>query len=99
MGTQPMPPSDSTIRIPGKRLGMCEYSQSVHASNELTMNNADRAAGSESVDGLITCDDEPTCRLTTVSVSSHAAKKMSQYPEWIDGSPSFSGFSLKDTAL
>src|SRR6516164_2052505 len=43
--------------------------------------------------------DEPTWRHTTVPVSSHAARNGSQYPVWMDGRPSGSGFSENDTAL
>ncbi|BBX86896.1 hypothetical protein MAUB_47690 [Mycolicibacterium aubagnense] len=39
--------------------------------------------------------DDPMCRLTTVPVSAHAAIIGSQYPEWMVGSPSIAGFSLK----
>src|SRR6204780_5416704 len=43
-------------------------------------------------------DDEPMCMLTTVPVSSQAAKKGSQYPLWMLGSPRWGGISLKHTA-
>lgn len=38
------------------------------------------------------------CMFTTVPVSSQTAKKGSQYPEWIDGSPRYVGISLNVTA-
>src|SRR6202167_4923385 len=43
-------------------------------------------------------DDEPMCMLTTVPVSSQAAKNGSQYPLWMLGSPRWGGISLKHTA-
>ncbi len=43
-------------------------------------------------------DDEPTCMLITVSVSSQAAKKGSHSPEWIDGNPRLGGISQNVTA-
>src|SRR5262245_14703450 len=43
-------------------------------------------------------DEEPTWQHSTVPSSSHAAKSGSQFPEWIDGMFSASGFSLKVTA-
>ena len=44
------------------------------------------------------CDDDPMCMHTTVFVSWHAVKNGSHSPEWIDGSPSLGGISLKHTA-
>src|SRR5690348_5724108 len=38
-------------------------------------------------------DDDPTCMLITKRASSHDLKTGSQYPVWIDGSPSLVGFS------
>ena len=49
------------------------------------------AGASDDVDGAL--DDEPTCRHTTVPVSSHAARSGSQYPVCNDGSPRRSGSS------
>src|SRR6202034_2724528 len=43
-------------------------------------------------------DDEPMCMLTTVPVSSQAAKNGSQYPLWMLGRPRWGGISLKHTA-
>ena len=51
---------------------------------------------SGAVDGA--CDDDPTCRHTTVPVSSQARMSGSQWPVCSDGSFSFSGASLNDTA-
>ena len=63
----------------------------------LKLNVAATATGaSPEVAGI--CDDEPMCMHTTVFVSWHAAKNGSHSPEWIDGSPSLGGISLKHTA-
>src|SRR5687767_7910724 len=43
-------------------------------------------------------DDEPMCMQIVVFVSSQAAKKGSQKPEWIDGNPRWGGISEKVTA-
>src|SRR5580692_12187389 len=43
-------------------------------------------------------DDDPTCRQRTVSDSQHAAKRGSQWPEWMDGMWSAEGFSENVTA-
>ena len=43
-------------------------------------------------------DEEPMCMHTTVRVSEQAAKKGSQYPLWMLGSPRWGGISLKHTA-
>ena len=51
---------------------------------------------SGAVDGA--CDDDPTWRHTTVPVSSQARMSGSQWPVCSDGSFSFSGASLNDTA-
>ena len=55
-------------------------------------------SGGESDDGMRVLEEDPTWRFTTVSVSSHAAKNGSQYRVWMEGRPSFSGFSVKATA-
>ena len=64
-----------------------------NVSVELTMNGA-----SGDVDGIF--DDEPMCMLTTVSVSSHAAKNGSQYGpcRGPTAGRAGSGFSEKATA-
>ncbi len=63
----------------------------------LKLNVAATATGaSPEVAGI--CDDDPMCMHTTVFVSWHAAKNGSHSPEWIDGSPSLGGISLKHTA-
>jgi hypothetical protein len=43
-------------------------------------NSAPSTCGGESFDGTNVCDDEPTCKLMTVSVSSQAAKNGSHSP-------------------
>ena len=43
-------------------------------------------------------DDEPMCIDTVVSVSTQACQRTSHSPVYIDGTPSFEGFSLKAMA-
>jgi hypothetical protein len=80
IGTHAMPLSDITIFSSGKRDGTWENSQSVAAANALISNSAAITAGGESFDGIIVCDDDPTCRSITVPVSWHAAKNGSHSP-------------------
>src|SRR5262249_14512613 len=76
--TQPMPPSDMQILMSGKRLGMCEYSQSTAYVNDDAENRAPTTPGGASVEVVGVSPAEPTWRLMTVPVSSHAANNGSQ---------------------
>lgn len=99
IGTHAMPLSDMTIFSSGKREGIPANSQSVAAANALISKSAAMTGGGESFDGTMVCDDEPTCRFTTVLVSAQAAKNGSHLPEYSESKPKASGFSLKLTAL
>src|ERR1700734_2486575 len=57
---------------------------------------ATATGASAEVAGIL--DDDPMCMHTTVAVSSHAAKKGSQYLPWMLGRPRWGGISLKHTA-
>ena len=48
---------------------------------------------------MIVLVPEPMCIATTVPVSAHAAKKGSQYPEWMLSSPNHGGSSENATAF
>src|SRR3954453_5422447 len=96
--THPIPPSESAIRSFGNRTGTFEYSQSTAAYMPYAKNSTATVSGGASGAVIGELPDEPTCKHTTVSVSSHAAKNGSQYPVCSDGNPSFSGASLNVTA-
>ena len=49
--------------------------------------SATSTSAGASGDVFIIFEDEPMCRHTTVPVSAHVAKKGSQYPLWMLGSP------------
>src|ERR1700677_2925011 len=57
---------------------------------------ATATGASAEVAGIL--DDDPMCMHTTVRVSSQAAKKGSQAPLWMLGSPKWGGISLKQWA-
>src|SRR4051812_28854335 len=97
-GTQAMPPSDMAILMFGNRTGILEYRKSTAENMAYPKNSTPMVSGGASgaVDG--DDDDDPTCRQTTVPVSSHACITGSQCPVCSDGRPSFSGASLNDTA-
>src|SRR5262245_38556511 len=67
------------------------------AMRPLTGNRVTATSVGLSADGRATEPDEPTWRLMTVSVSSHARKKSSHAPECTDGNPNRSGVSGNDT--
>ncbi len=98
MGTQPMPPSDRAMARSGKRSGTPDHSHSAAAMRALTGNRVGRSSKGGSGEGRGAHDDAPVCRQTTVAVSSQAAKRGSQWPLKIDGSPSWEGNSGKLTA-
>ena len=51
-----------------------------------------------SIEVIVSCDDDPMCRHTTVPSSDTACQNGSQCSLWKLGQPSFSGFSEKVTA-
>src|ERR1700722_5686018 len=57
---------------------------------------ATATGASPDVAGIL--EDDPMCMHTTVRVASQAAKKGSQAPLWMLGSPRCGGISLKQTA-
>src|SRR6516165_6212827 len=96
--THPIPPSDRQMRTPGNRTGIFEYSQSTALYMPYAPNSTAGISGGASSDVVGDVPDDPTCKHTTVPVSSHAVNNGSQYPEWIVGRPSLSGASEKVTA-
>jgi hypothetical protein len=76
--TQPMPPSDRQILMSGKRTGIFEYSQSTALYMPYAPKSTAGISGGASADVVGDVPDEPTCRHSTVSVSSHAANSGSQ---------------------
>src|SRR3974390_2666240 len=99
MGTQPSPPSDRATARRGKRRGTPDQSHSAAASRALAGNRVGSSSKGGSGDGRGAQADEPVWRQTTVDVSSQAAKKGSQWPEKIEGYPSWAGNSGNVTAL
>src|SRR5678816_3965067 len=76
--THPMPPSLMHRRSCGNRTGILEKSQSTAAYIAYAKNNAPVASLGASGAVVGEVPDEPTCRHTTVPVSSHAAISGSQ---------------------
>src|SRR5712692_10943473 len=74
IGTQLIPPSDSTIRIPGNRRGTYDHNQSVTARIEVMAKRVLTHSPGESLEGIGVQEADPTCRFSTVPVSSQAAK-------------------------
>src|SRR5579863_1436489 len=98
MGTHPIPPSDMATAKPGKRTGTPDHSHSAAASSAFTGNSVGKSSKGGSGDGRGAHPEAPVWRHTTVEVSSHAAKKGSQAPEKMDGTPRRAGNSGKLTA-
>jgi hypothetical protein len=82
----------------GNRMGTLAKTQSTTAAKPLIGNSATITGIGESTAGCMIVPEEPTCRFTTVPVSSHAARKGSQCLLCMLGKPSPSGFSEKLTA-
>ena len=99
MTTQPMPPSLMAMRRSGKRTHTPDHNQSAAAINALAGKSVGYSSKGGSDDGIGAHADEPVCKQTTVSVSAHAARNGSQWPECNDGRSSLDGNSAKLTAL
>ena len=97
-GSQPICPSLYASRRFGNCTSFPLKSQSVSDAIALPKVRVSATAGGASgpVAGIF--DDDPTCMLTTVPVSSHARKNGSHSPEWIEGSPRLGGISQNVTA-
>src|SRR3974377_2457172 len=83
----------------GKRRGPPDHSHSEAAMMALTGNRVGSSSKGGSGDGSGAQADAPVGRHTTGPVSSQTAKKGSQAPEKMEGSPSWAGNSGKLTAL
>src|SRR5437588_8466130 len=83
--------------MPGKRNGTFANNQSTAAAM-LAPNSTVTASGGAPSDAVGVVPDEPKCRQSTVSVSSHARKNGSQWSEYSDGKPILSGDSVNETA-
>src|SRR6266550_4434699 len=99
IGTQLMPPSENAILIDGKRVGTCAHSQSAAVTSAFTGKRLVYSSSGAPGERAAVHDDEPLCRHTTVSVSSHARSNGSQYLSIIAGIFKSTGFSGKLTAL
>src|SRR6266700_3014281 len=99
IGTQLIPPSENAILILGNRVGTCAHSQSAAVTSALTGNKLVYSSSGAPGDRAAVHDDDPLCKQTTVSVSSHARRNGSQCRSIIGGSPMSTGFSGKLTAL
>src|SRR5262249_53086198 len=95
-GIQPMEPSDNAIFRFGNFTKLSLNSQSsIVPAWFAAAPYARPARHGMSSPALRMFDAEPTCIDTTKPVSSHALNTGSQWPVWIDGSPSRRGFSEK----
>src|SRR5947207_9078191 len=99
IGTQLMPPSENATLMFGKRVGIRAQSQSAAVTSAFTGNRLVYSSSGAPGERAAVHDDEPLWRQTTVSVSSHARRKGSQYVSIIAGIFKSTGFSGKLTAL
>src|SRR4051812_30397153 len=97
-GIQPMSPSVSENRSWGNRSQNVAHRRSMRVKIDIvdddvifTLAGASAAAGADR-------DDDPTWQHSTVPTSQHAVNSGSQWPEWIEGMLSASGFSENVTA-
>src|SRR4029078_9142659 len=97
-GNQPIWPSEYASFSVGNRTSTPENKNSLRLAIALLKLSVAATATGASPDVAGICDDDPMCMHTTVFVSWHAKKNGSHSPEWIDGSPSLGGISLKHTA-
>ena len=86
IGTQLMPPSENAILMFGKRVGTRAHSQSAAVTSAFTGNRLVYSSSGAPGERAAVHDDDPLCRHTTVSVSSHARRNGSQWSVCIDGS-------------
>src|ERR1700677_568687 len=82
-GIHPTCPSLSAIRSWGERGRIPDSSQSARAAVALSEVSDIVTLNGASGEVEVKVDEEPMCILTTVFVSAHAAKKGSQWPEWM----------------
>src|SRR6478752_10461252 len=99
IGTQLMPPSENAILMFGKRVGICAHNQSAAVTSAFTGNSDVYNSRGAPGERAAVHDDEPLCKHTTVSVSSHARRIGSQCLSIMAGRFKSTGFSGKLTAL
>src|SRR5215217_1390848 len=92
-GIQPICPSLNATRKRPNRSSTPLVSQSASAWAAPWYVSASETARGASTDVMGNDDDDPMCRLTTVSVTSHAAHNGSQCDVWMLGNFSRAGFS------
>src|SRR3954452_20732868 len=97
-GIQPIWPSLYASLMDGWRTSTPENRKSLIDDIALPKLNVAATAGGASADVNGICDDDPMCMQISVSVSAHASKNGSQYPECSVGSPSLAGISENATA-
>ena len=78
MATHPMPPSLMAICSSGYRTGNPDHSHSAQAVSDIWPNRVAPSWSSGPSAGMSGIPEDPTCRETTVSVSSQAAMTGSQ---------------------
>ena len=79
IGTQPMPPSENAmLDARGSASGSRAHSQSAAVTSAFTGNRLVYSSSGAPGERAAVHDDEPLCRQTTVSVSSHARRNGSQ---------------------
>src|SRR5438874_8981163 len=97
-GIQPMPPSLSAYLSFGNFTGTVDHTKSAAACTMLMGESVISTSIGASSAVITIFDDDPMCTLTTVPSSSHVAKNLSQWPEWMLGYPRCTGFSENVTA-
>ena len=93
-----MPPSLSAYFSFGNFTGTFDHTKSAAACTMFIGESVISTSIGASSAVMTIFDDEPMCTFTTVPSSSHVAKNLSQWPEWMLGCPRCTGFSENVTA-
>ena len=93
-----MPPSDRAKRTSGNSVITRDHTMSAAAWTMFMGCSVIITLMGASTEVMVSCEEDPMCRHTTVPVSDTARQNGSQCSLWKLGQPSFSGFSEKVTA-
>src|ERR1019366_9575775 len=93
-----MPPSESATFRSGNDRSTGDHTRSVAAWTMFIGWRVIRQSIGASEEVITRADEDPMCMHTTTSSSLHAFHTGFQWSEWMDGQPSFDGFSEKVTA-
>src|SRR5258705_6038435 len=97
-GIQPIPPSLNAYLSFGNFCADADHTKSAAACTMLIGESVMSTLIGASSAVITIFDDDPMCTFTTVSTSSHVAKNLSQWPEWMLRDPRWTGVSEKVTA-